>query len=97
VKYGWIAFVAMMVALLSAGQVAAQYAGDDKDEPPPQAPEEEEAPMSELDKLKAMEAESETPTVVGGAGQTQGNGSGLRDAHRRRCPTGQRKLAGQSW
>jgi hypothetical protein len=54
-----------MDRVLSAGQVAAQYAGDDKDEPPPQAPEEEEAPMSELDKLKAMEAESETPTVVG--------------------------------
>jgi hypothetical protein len=64
VKYGWIAFVAMMAALLSTGPVSAQYAGDDKDEPPPQASE-EEAPMSELDKLKAMEADSETPTVVG--------------------------------
>jgi hypothetical protein len=64
VKYGWIAIVAMMAALLSTGPVSAQYAGDDKDEPPPQASE-EEAPMSELDKLKAMEADSETPTVVG--------------------------------
>ena len=63
-KYGWIAIVAMMAALLSTGPVSAQYAGDDKDEPPPQASE-EEAPMSELDKLKAMEADSETPTVVG--------------------------------
>jgi hypothetical protein len=50
VKYGWIAIVAMMAALLSTGPVSAQYAGDDKDEPPPQASE-EEAPMSELDKL----------------------------------------------
>ena len=65
-KYGWIAVVVMMAALLSTGQVAAQYDVDRKDEAPEQTPAEEEAkPMSELDKLKAMEAESETPTVTG--------------------------------
>jgi hypothetical protein len=52
----------MMAALLSTGQVAAQDAS-----PEDAAAEgaEAEAPMSELDKLKAMEAESETPTVTG--------------------------------
>ena len=68
-KYGWIALVAVMAALLSTGTAAAQYAGDNKDESPPDAPPAEgteaEEPMSELDKLKAMEADSETPTVVG--------------------------------
>ena len=66
-KYGWIAFVTMMVALLSTGPAAAQTGVDNKDDPPPEvvAAEEEAAPMSELDKLKAMEADSETPTVVG--------------------------------
>jgi hypothetical protein len=65
VKYGWIAFVALMATLLSAGQVAAQYRGDDKDDPPPEVTEEAEPQLSELDKLKAMEEDSETPTVVG--------------------------------
>jgi hypothetical protein len=69
VKYGWIAFVAMMAALLSAAPAAAQYRGDNKDESPPEEPAAEaaeaEAPMSERDKLKALEAESETPTVIG--------------------------------
>jgi hypothetical protein len=67
VKYGWIAFVAMMVALLSTGPAAAQTGVDNKEDPPPDvvAAEEEAAPMSELDKIKAMEADSETPTVVG--------------------------------
>jgi hypothetical protein len=63
-----------MAALLSTGTAAAQYAGDNKDESPSDAPAAEgteaegteaEEPMSELDKLKAMEADSETPTVVG--------------------------------
>jgi len=67
VKYGWIAFVTMMVALLSTGPATAQTGVDNKDNPPPEvaAAEEEAAPMSELDKIKAMEADSETPTVVG--------------------------------
>ena len=68
-KYGWIALVAVMATLLSTGTAAAQYAGDNKDESPPDAPPAEgteaEEPMSELDKIKAMEADSETPTVVG--------------------------------
>jgi hypothetical protein len=64
VKYGWIAFVALMATLLSTGPVAAQYAGDNKDEPPPEVTE-AEPELSELDKLKAMEEDSETPTVVG--------------------------------
>jgi len=61
VKYGWIAFVAMMAALLSTGPVAAQDATAEAAAEGAEA----EAPMSELDKLKAMEAESERPTVVG--------------------------------
>ncbi len=59
-KHGWIAVVAMMVALLSTGPVAAQDATEAAAEGT-----EAEAPMSELDKLKAMEEDSETPTVVG--------------------------------
>jgi hypothetical protein len=47
----------MMATLLSTGQVAAQDASPEDAEA--------EAPVSELDKLKAMEAESETPTVTG--------------------------------
>jgi hypothetical protein len=55
-----------MAAWLSTGQVAAQYDVDRKDdEPAVDATGEEEAPVSELDKLKAMEEDSETPTVVG--------------------------------
>jgi hypothetical protein len=67
VKYGWIAFVAMMATLLSTGPATAQTGVDNKDSPPSEvvAAEEEAAPMSELDKIKAMEADSETPTVVG--------------------------------
>ena len=68
-KYGWIALVAVMATLLSTGTAAAQYAGDNKDESPPDAPPAEgteaEEPMSELDQIKALEADSETPTVVG--------------------------------
>jgi len=57
----------MMVALLSTAPAAAQTGVDNKEDPPPEvvAAEEEGAPMSELDKIKAMEADSETPTVVG--------------------------------
>ncbi|MGD8316171.1 MAG: hypothetical protein PVH76_00410 [Myxococcales bacterium] len=70
-KYGWIAIVTMIGTLLSPGLVAAQYGsdkridakGDQKDDTPPAQPDEE--PMSELQKLKAMEAESEVPTVDG--------------------------------
>ena len=68
VKYGWIAVVAMMAALLSTGQVAAQYGPEEigAEESPIVDPDTEtEEPMSELEKLKAMEAESETPTVTG--------------------------------
>jgi len=61
VKYGWIAFVVMMATLLSTGQVAAQDATADAAAEGVEA----EAPVSELDKLKAMEEDSETPTVVG--------------------------------
>jgi len=61
VKYGWIAFVVMMATLLSTGQVAAQDAAADAAAEGAEA----EAPASELDKLKAMEEEAETPTVVG--------------------------------
>lgn len=67
-KYGWIAFVTMMVTLLSTGQVAAQYGPEEigPEESPISDPDTEtEAPMSERDKLKALEAESETPTVTG--------------------------------
>ncbi|MBW2627018.1 MAG: hypothetical protein JRE45_05305 [Deltaproteobacteria bacterium] len=60
-KYGWIAFVVMMATLLSTGQVAAQDAAADAAAEGAEA----EAPASELDKLKAMEEEAETPTVVG--------------------------------
>jgi hypothetical protein len=63
VKYGWIAFVVMMATLLSTGQVAAQDAAADAAAEGAEA--EAEAPASELDKLKAMEEEAETPTVVG--------------------------------
>jgi hypothetical protein len=65
VKNGWIAIVALMATLSATGQVSAQYAGDDKDEPPAEVSGEEGAEMSELDKLKAMEEDSERPTVVG--------------------------------
>ena len=72
VKYGWIAFVAMMAALLSTGQVAAQdqYGPEEigAEESPISDPDTDTDPdlsMSELDKLKAMDAESETKTVSG--------------------------------
>lgn len=64
-KYGWIAIVALMAALSATGQVSAQYAGDDQDELPDDVTGEEGAEMSELDKLRAMEEDSETPTVTG--------------------------------
>ena len=69
-KYGWIAVVVMMAALFSTGQIAAQDVDEEK--PAEGTAAEGTAaegtaaePMSELDKLKAMEAESETPTVTG--------------------------------
>ncbi|MBW1832962.1 MAG: hypothetical protein JRJ10_14930, partial [Deltaproteobacteria bacterium] len=61
-KYGWIAFVALIATLLSTAPVAAQ---DPSAEEAAAEGAEAEAPVSELDKLKAMEEESETPTVVG--------------------------------
>ena len=71
-KYGWIAFVAMMVALLSTTQVAAQdsYGPEEigPEESPvvdPDLPTDTDLPQSELDKIRAMDAEAETPTVVG--------------------------------
>ncbi len=84
-KYGWIAIVAMMAALFSTGQVAAQDA---------YGPEEigaEESPisdpdtvtddsMSELDKLKAMDAESETKTVTGARPPSTTSGSAVGEA-----------------
>ena len=71
-KYGWIAFVTMMVALLSTTQVAAQdpYGPEEigAEESPvvdPDLPTDTDLPQSELDKIRAMDADSETPTVVG--------------------------------
>ncbi len=68
-KYGWIAFVAMMAALLSTGQVAAQYGPEEigAEESPIVDPDESEPEdvESELDKLKAMDEEAETATVTG--------------------------------
>ena len=49
----------MMAALLSAGQVAAQYGTE------PASEEEAEEPKSELEKLKELEAESPTPDEQG--------------------------------
>lgn len=60
VKYGWIAVAAMMAALLSAGQVAAQYGTTE-----PASEEEAEEPKSELEKLRALEGESPTPDEPG--------------------------------
>jgi hypothetical protein len=70
VKYGWIAFVALMATLLSTGPVAAQgeYGPEEigAEESPIVDPDSStEDSMSELDKLKAMEEEAETPKVVG--------------------------------
>ncbi|MFW2389883.1 MAG: hypothetical protein ACN4G0_16205 [Polyangiales bacterium] len=65
-KYGWIAVVAMMAALFSTGQVAAQYGPEEigAEESPVSDPDTvSDDSMSELDKLKAMEGEA--PTVVG--------------------------------
>ena len=71
-KYGWIAFVAMMAALLSTTQVAAQdpYGPEEigAEESPvvdPDLPTDTDLPQSELDKIRAMDADSETRTVVG--------------------------------
>jgi len=55
----------MMAALFSTGQVAAQDVGEEKPVEGTAAEGTAAEPMSELDKLKAMEAESETPTVTG--------------------------------
>ncbi|MDH4282786.1 MAG: hypothetical protein OEV36_09065, partial [Myxococcales bacterium] len=65
-KYGWIAVVAMMVTSFTTTQVAAQTEKgvdsrvDKKDITPPDT-----SGMSELEKLQAMEEESEEPTVTG--------------------------------
>ena len=71
-KYGWIAFVALLATLLSTGQVAAQagYGPEEigAEESPivdPDLPTDTDLPQSELEKLKAMDEEAETPKVVG--------------------------------
>ena len=72
-KYGWIAIVAMMAALFSTGQVAAQgtYGPEEigADESPLPDPDiNVDDSMSELDKLKAMDAESEMPSAEADTG-----------------------------
>lgn len=70
-KYGWIAIVTMIGTLMSPGLVTAQYGSDEridakkdqKSDAVQTQPDEE--PMSELEKLRAMEEESEVPTVDG--------------------------------
>ena len=69
-KYGWIAIVAMMAALFSAEQVAAQgtYGPEEigAEESPLSDPDTNvDDSMSELEKLKAMDAEAPTKTVTG--------------------------------
>ena len=88
-KYGWIAVVAMMVALLSTGQVAAQDPSGRGYGPEQIGPEESPIPdpdtvtddsMSELEKLKAMDAESPTPTVTGARPPSVTSGSAVGEA-----------------
>jgi hypothetical protein len=81
-----------MAALLSTEQVAAQYGPEAEGaEPSPivDPDTDTEEPMSELDKLKAMEVESETPKVTGAkppsASQT---GLGTQAAERERIRRG---------
>ena len=84
----------MMAALLSSGQVGAQYGPEEigAEESPIVDPDTETKPeMSELDKLKAMDGESETPTVTGArpgsatsAAETGEAGMGTEAAERER-------------
>ncbi|MBT8464885.1 MAG: hypothetical protein KJO57_09375, partial [Deltaproteobacteria bacterium] len=69
-KYGWIAIVAMMAALFSTEQVAAQgtYGPEEigAEESPLSDPDTNvDDSMSELEKLQAMDAEAPTKTVTG--------------------------------
>ena len=68
-KYGWIAIVAMMAALFSTGQVAAQgaYGPEEigaEESPLPDPDIDVDDSMSELEKLKAMDAESAAPPAA---------------------------------
>ena len=76
-KYGWIAIVAMMAALFSTGPVAAQDPSGEGYGPEQIGPEESpisdpdtvtDDSMSELEKLKAMDAESEMPPAAADTG-----------------------------
>ena len=89
-KHGWIAVVAMMAALLTTGQVAAQEWGADAatESPPPPVSD------SDVEKVEAMEADQlkadETPKVTGfrPPGQSQDAGMGSQAAERERIRRG---------
>jgi hypothetical protein len=86
VKYGWIAVVAMMAALLSTGQVAAQEWGAQAapETPTPQA----EAAAEEVEAEAAAQlAEDEAPKVTGfrPPGQSDEAGMGTQAAERERA------------
>jgi len=85
VKYGWIAIVAMMAALFSAGPVAAQDPSGTGYGPEQIGPEESPLPdpdtdtddsMSELEKLKAMDDEPKTVTGARPPSTTSGSAVG---------------------
>ncbi len=87
-KYGWIAIVAMMAALFSTGQVAAQDPSGKGYGPERSVPEESPLPdpdtvtddsMSELEKLKAMDAEAATPPAATGPGTGMGTEASERE------------------
>ena len=84
-KYGWIAIVAMMAALFSTGQVAAQDPSGKGYGPEQIGPEESPLPdpdtdtddsMSELEKLKAMDDKPKTVTGARPPGTTSGSAVG---------------------
>lgn len=98
-KYGWIAVVAMMATMLSTGQVAAQDPSGKDYGPEEIGPEEspfgdpdvikDEGP-SELEKLRAMDAEKSTPAPAPAPsgfdppGQSGDQGLGTQAAERER-------------
>ncbi len=84
-KYGWIAVVAMMAALFSTAQVAAQakYGPEEigaEESPIPDPDTVSDDSMSELEKLKAMDAETETRTVTGARPPSTTSGSAVGEA-----------------
>jgi len=85
VKYGWIAIVATMAALFSTGPAAAQDPSGKGYGPEQIGPEESPLPdpdtvtddsMSELEKLKAMDAETKTVTGARPPSVTSGSAVG---------------------